>query len=493
MNRPRTSALIVASAAALAALAVVLLLGLALLSVRGQVAVIAGDATNALVWPRVALESSDGRFTVVSLTDVRDRAYLALMADGQHVEVLDWQKNPGSTPTWTWRWRFPPLRSESYELRFYHSCNEGCVEWTRVHIGPLTTSVADRIERIPTKLGVVFANPERDWHNRAGWAVDLAYAAQEHDGYTVDDLAERAYRNHRLGLRTLVRVDFDKGQSLPPAGDYVALETYLRYLTRLARDDRLREVYAFIIGSGFNADDGNANAAQRKVTPEWYARVFNGYGEAVQNTRNVVQAMRAANPLVRILVGPVRPWVTDQNGPRKHETNAPWLNYMNTLVAAIDESARAKAVAGIPLAAPDGFAINAPGRPDAPELTASQAAREPLTDLKRAEWNGAQAGFRVYRDWLAIINAYPTTRGLPVYINSTNTAPPDQKTPPMQNYPKGWLTNALNAINDEPQVQALCWFMDALPGDPTWDAYSLSGQQGKLAEAADEFDALLHR
>lgn len=166
---------------------------------------------------------------------------------------------------------------------------------------------------------------------------------------------------------------------------------------------------------------------------------------------------------------------------------------MNSLVAAIDESARLKAAAGIPLAAPDGFAINAPGQPDAPELTASQAAREPLNDIKRAEWNGAQAGFRVYRDWLAIINAYPTTRGSPVYINSTNTYAPDQKIPPVQNYPKGWLTSALDAINDEPQIQALCWFMDELPNDPNRDAYSLSRRRGKLAEAADEFDALLRR
>lgn len=285
-------------------------------------------------------------------------------------------------------------------------------------------------------------------------------------------------------------MDFDKGQTLPPNSDYVALETYLRYL---ARDARLREAYAFIIGSGFNEDGSNSKSLDKKVTPEWYARVFNGYGESIQNARSVVQAMRAVNPAVRILVGPVRPWVDDQNGSREYVIDAPWLNYMNTLVAAIDETARTKATAGIPLAAPDEFAINVPGRPDAPELTASHAARELLTDLKRAEWNGAQAGFRAYRDWLTIINAYSTTRGSPVYINSTNTFTPDQQVPPVRNYPKGWLTSALQAVNSEPQIHSPCWFMDDLPDDPNWDAYSLSNRQGKLANAVDEFDALLKR
>lgn len=193
----------------------------------------------------------------------------------------------------------------------------------RVGAAPDDTSVS--IEHIPTKLGVVFVNPERDWHNRAGWVVDLTYAAQEYTGYTADDLAERVYRNTVQGLRTLIRVDFDKGQTVPPAGDYVALETYLRYLARLARDVRLRDAYAFIIGSGFNEDGSNSKAAGKKSTSEWYARIFNGYGEAVQNTRNIVQIMRAVNPAVRILVGPVRPWVSDQNGLRTYEIDAPWL------------------------------------------------------------------------------------------------------------------------------------------------------------------------
>ncbi|WP_169238987.1 hypothetical protein [Candidatus Roseilinea sp. NK_OTU-006] len=472
-------------------LVLLFMLGLTLLPIRGQVVVIPGDATDALAWPRVVIESQDSRFTVVALTEADPKVHVAMTLDGRHVPLLDWRQNPGTVPTWTWRWRFEAPNAPSYALHFFHDCAAGCLDWTRVQIGRANPEAALNIDRRATKLCAVWANPERNWHNRAAWSVELTYAAQAYDGYNADDLAWRVWRNSRAGLRTLVRVDYDKGQTIPPTGDYLALERYLGYLTRLARDVRLRAVYAFIVGSGFNERTSNVQSPEQPVTPEWYARVFNGYGEPADNTHNAVQAMRAARLDVRVLVGPVRPWVADQTGARTYAVDAPWLNYMNTVVAALDEAARAKAKAGISLAAPDGFALNAFGRPNAPEMQAAPAAEEPQRDLRRAEWNGAQAGFRVYRDWLAIINSYPSTRGLPVYITASNTFAPGEVTPPAQNYPTGWLTSALAAINAEPQVQSLCWFMDWLPDDASWDAFSLTNRQGKLGDAADEFDALL--
>ncbi|MGH2523044.1 MAG: hypothetical protein ACRDH2_11125, partial [Anaerolineales bacterium] len=205
---------------------------------------------------------------------------------------------------------------------------------------------------------------------------------------------------------------------------------------------------------------------------------------------NVVQVIRAENPVTRVLVGPVGPWVNDQDGQKRYRLDVPWLNYMNTLVAALDNAAAAKSAIGISLAAPDGFAIRASGRPDAPELDPAAGTDEPRLDLQRPEWDGAQAGFRVYRDWLDIINTYPHTRGLPVYITSTNTFTPDGKTP-AENYPRGWLTTALAVINEEPQIQALCWFIDSFPMDTQWELFSLTNPRGRLVDAADEFDTLL--
>jgi hypothetical protein len=347
----------------------------------------------------------------------------------------------------------------------------------------------------PTKLGAVFADPQRDWHGRSAWDVELTYAdLADRAFWGIDDLATRVHRATASGLRVLVRVDYAQGQSLPPADDQLALAEYLFYLQRLARDERLQDVYGYLLGSGFNEAGSNSLAPGRPVTPEWYARTFNGYGEPVAHGDNAVQVIRAANPHVRVLVGPVRPWNDDQDGARRHTIDAPWLNYMNALVYALDSSARLKSEAGIPMAAPDGFALHAPGRPSAPELGDASPAQEPRLDLRREAWNGAQAGFRVYRDMLAAINAHPSTRGLPVYITATNTYVAGEDIPPAQNYPQGWLTAALQEVNGEPQVHALCWFLDDdRSGDTRWNYFSLAERPGRLVYAAEEFDALLQQ
>lgn len=478
-------------------LALLALMGLAgywLIPIPGQVAFVPGDTRNVLVWPQVRIEPErlePGQLVTVFVTDITPWANVALTINGRRARFEDWYQNPGGD-TWTWRWTFIVPDRNSYSIVFYYDCDTGCIERTRVTIGASGTTRAAATTRMPTKLCVVFANPERDWHNRSGWDVELTYALQaEEDYWRIDDLAERVQQATDQGLRVLVRVDYDKQQSLPPADDYVALDTYLKYIRRLARDARLKDVHGYIIGSGFNTQGNNAQAPDKPVTPEWYARVFNGYDAEVTHTDNVVQTIRAENPHPQILVGPVRPWNTDQNGQRRYTINVPWLNYMNTLVAALDESAQAKAAAGIPFVTPDGFAIQAPGRPDAPEIGSHDGADEPRLDIQRADWNGAQVGFRVYRDWLAIINRYPTIRGLPVYVTSTNTFTPDTGTPPAQNYARGWLSNALDVINREPQIKALCWFIDYFPHDSQWDLFSLTKKPGRLIDADEEFDALL--
>ena len=311
--------------------------------------------------------------------------------------------------------------------------------------------------------------------------------------WRVDEVAARVQQATAQGLTVLLRVEYDKGQTLPPVDDFLALEAYLAGVRRLARDQRLQGVYGLVIGSGLNARNSSTAAAAAPITPAWYARVFNGFGEPLRHTDNVVQLVRRENRQLRLLVGPVRPWITDQNGSRTYTVDAPWLNYMNTLVAALDEAASAKATVGIAYSAPDGFALQVPGRPDAAELIGVAPDQEPRQILTFAEWPAAQMGFQVYQDWLAIINQYDTTRGLPTYVTATNTFAPGVETPPAQNYPPGWLTTALMVINTEPQVHTLCWFLDLMPGDDRWDDFSLTRQRGKLLYAAEEFDALLQQ
>jgi hypothetical protein len=473
------------------ALLVVLIGGVWLLPISGGVMVMPGEAPDAPHWPVVSLSPTSpkpGQRVDLWVTDVQAFPHVKLVVDGASHEPVAWPSALDDTLIWKWQFVIPEGGARRAVL--YHDCHTGCVVWKRIDLqAAYDPPPADTV---PIKLGVVFANPDRDWHGRSGWVMDLTYARLAGAAYWgIGDLAARVHQANAKGLRVLVRVDYDQGQSLPPVGDEEALTEYLAYLQRLARDDRLGNVYGYILGSSYNSLDSNTLSRDGAVTPEWYARVFNGYGGGVSRTDNAVQAMRAENSSVRVIVGSVRPWSADSDGERRYAIDAPWLNYMNTLVALLDEGAQAKASAGIPLAAPDGFAIHASGRPEAPELVGQAESEEPRIDLGRSEWDGAQAGFRIYRDWLDIINAYPTTRGLPVYITTVNTYIRDEGVPPSQNYPSGWLTTALEVIDGEPQVHAVCWFIDDFPHDTQWDQFSLTQRSGRLADAAEEFDALL--
>lgn len=472
------------------ALAAAVLIGFWLLPIQGQILILTDRRQTHLgAWPQMTIDppaARPGEQVVVYVRDTAPWAHVKLLVDGVEAP-RDESYDAGDGP-WQWRWRFTVPATPQYTAVFYHNCHTGCIERGRIHIGAAPPVATPEPARVPTKLGVVFADPNRDWHGRAGWTVELTYAQQpDNPTFGIDGLAWRVHQARRQGLRALVRVAYDQQQALPPVDDELALAQYLQYLTRLARDDRLQDVYGYIIGSGYNTQGENRRAPDRITTPTWYARVFNGYGLAATRADNAVQTIRAIRPQTRVLVGPVTPWTADGDGRLRDPLDQPWLNYFNTLVAHLNDSTRAKASAGIPLASPDGFALQAPGRPAA---ASDDPAREPSTDLNRREWGSAQAGFRVYRDWLAIINRYPTTQGLPVYITSTNTWTIDTQIPPAQNYPAGWLTNALAEVNATPQIEALCWFLDAPLGE-FWEEFSLRRHPGRLNDAAEEFDRLL--
>lgn len=461
----------------------------------GQILLVPTNWQKVTVWPQVQLETSNslpGETVTVLIYDPTPWAHVKLFVNGIEATPHGYQFNQASIYEWNWSFTVPD--TPIYQLFFYRDCHTGCQTWTTVTAGqsaPFMTP-APLPNELPTKLGVVFANPKRDWHNRNGRDIELTYAQlAEEDYWGVDDLATRVKTATNKGLFVLVRVDYAQGQSIPPPDDQVALDGYLNYLKRLARDERLQTVYGYVIGSGFNTDGNNTLSPGNRVTPEWYARVFNGYGTPLTHSDNAIQIIHAENPAVRVIVGPVSPWRTDQDGQIPYTINVPWLNYFNTLVKAINDSTQAKSLLGIANTAPDGFAVQAPGRPDIPEMSSFNQANEPKINMPRDTWGGAQAGFRVYQDWLSVINVYPHTTGLSVFITSTNTFDFETNTPPAQNYPTGWLTGAYEVINQEPQIVALCWFIDFFPHDAQWDFFSLTNPRGLSIDAAEEFDALL--
>ncbi|MCZ7668019.1 MAG: hypothetical protein M5U34_12915 [Chloroflexi bacterium] len=164
---------------------------------------------------------------------------------------------------------------------------------------------------------------------------------------------------------------------------------------------------------------------------------------------------------------------------------------MNSVVTYINAAAAAKIEHGISDTAPDGFAIQAFGRVDAPELSAAQRAQEPFIPLHREEWGEAQAGFRIYQDWLDIINQYEYTAGKPVYINASNTFEQRNRTFSCRQLPRKLVEQCPEAINQEPQIRTLAWFPESLPHDEQWAMFSLTTPRALLIEASQEFDALL--
>ncbi|MBX3059217.1 MAG: hypothetical protein KF770_22340 [Anaerolineae bacterium] len=461
--------------------------------IPGQVLLVPDNWQQISAWPQVRLENEilrPGERATTVIFDTVPWAYVKLLA-GTAEGTLESHTTDRATAVTQWNWSFTVPDEPGYTLAFYHDCHTGCQHWTTVNVGK-TPPAAPPSAAIPTKLGVVLADPDRNWHNRAGWDVEITYAQlAEEEFWGIDDLAQRVEAAAAKGLRVLVRVDFGQGQSIPPVDDYRALELYLRYLRRLARDDRLQRVYGYIIGSSFNTAANNSQSPGQPVTPGWYARVFNGYNAPPANTDNALQTIRAENQTARVLVGPVAPWNVDQDGALPFPQAAPWLNYFYALVTAVNQSAQDKSQYGIALNAPDGFAVQAPGYPDAPELADLARAGEPRLNLPHPEWPAAQAGFRVYQEWLEIINAQPHTRGTPVYVTATHTYHPGSNREPAENYAPGWLTSALDVVNEEPQIAALCWFLDVFPHDDQWDFFSLAEGHGLLGEAAKEFDMLL--
>lgn len=447
-------------------------------------------------WPRVTFERvwkavTNSDMLDIYVEDITPWVYVRLETDEFAAGTLIEHGGFSEEQVWLWHWSIP-WDDDITWLELYHSCHEGCQHWSTLYLRATPPEIELPPVRVPTKLCVVLPNPDRNWHGRQGWVVEITYAAlAEGEFWGIHDLVRRVQRHIRNGLLVLVRVEYQQGQSIPPRNNVLQLEQYLRYARQLARDERLRGIYGYIIGSNFNTAASNSLAAGQYVTPEWYARVFNGYGVEPSLTNNAIQVIKNANPNINVLVGPVSAWNTDQDGREQFRINTPWLNYMNSILAYINESATTKSALGIDGAAPDGFAVQAFGRINHADVPAEEAFLEPRLSLRHNEWEAAQAGFQIYTDWLQIINSYPYTSGKPVFISATNTFDGTQSSVPAENYPPGWLTEAAHVIDQEPQIRSLCWFMDYFARDTQWSMFSLTDQPGQLAHAADEFELLL--
>lgn len=174
-----------------------------------------------------------------------------------------------------------------------------------------------------TLVGASWTRNTRDWHSKSGWDVQLVYATGDPSfSYTAIGPAVKA--SHDAGRHVLVRLDYARGQSLPPENDSQALATYLQVLQAMCGAPNFKNIaYGYIIGNEYNSSDENTLMPAKPsppsppppepplhygISPEWYARVFNGYGTPVGATDNAIETVRAVQSDVWVLVGAVAPY-----------------------------------------------------------------------------------------------------------------------------------------------------------------------------------------
>ena len=237
-----------------------LLGGYWLLPISGTVTIDPTGQVGQEPWPRMSIEPTDpqpGDRVTVTVTDNRPWVHVLLTVDGVPAEILEWGEDPAFS-TWTWHWEITLSENSSVDdslLDFYVNCRFGCRSRGRLALGSAAaTALPPSIPVRQTKLCTSLVDPQREWHGSRGWVVDVTYARLADDDtdrfWRVDELATRVADARRKGLRVLVRADYDQGQTLPGADDYLGLTEYLAFVERLAQDDWLAGIYAYIIGSG---------------------------------------------------------------------------------------------------------------------------------------------------------------------------------------------------------------------------------------------------
>jgi len=176
------------------------------LPIQGQVYVTTGNGEPAIVFPQTRIEPR-ANATNVFITDNVAWSNVGIAVNGKLYPASDWQAN--SNGIVTWRWELAPnaaLQSSALngDLIFYHSCQTGCVERTRLGLGK-TNATVQASQWNPTKLGVVFANPKRDWRGRSGWDVEMTYSTLAEDSDSSRKSAHTRSRRSRPSFQDAAR------------------------------------------------------------------------------------------------------------------------------------------------------------------------------------------------------------------------------------------------------------------------------------------------
>jgi hypothetical protein len=196
----------------------------------------------------------------------------------------------------------------------------------------------------------------------------------------------------------------------------------------------------------------------------WVARVVFGHGTDPNDTGNVFQFARTADPDVMVLAPAVGPYSPDTAGdtngceiPDGRGILAPWESYMYDLARSSYNNEW-----HVPEIGDVKFAIHTYGRTGG-DGRANGGPEEPWNDVREGTY-GAQFGSRWLQDALfycrqGLLNSAYGVDYYPggILISEANTLTDAM---PCDSYPNGWWQNLIRYVNQFPNVMGLAAFVD---------------------------------
>src|SRR5438874_1971871 len=231
---------------------------------------------------------------------------------------------------------------------------------------------------------------------RNALSVELLYAADGDRGIAA--VANRIGELHALGVRVLLRVDQEPGQTVPVEGDFVGKYNFAHFFERLAQDPVISQVAGIIVGNEPNLKAENARGRDGGISADWYMKVHSGANAAADDDADVYTRLRSSGYMGDVLIAAAAPWSADTDGtlasyptPRGATGTMPWLRYAATLYWLAYNASRLpyRDVKGAVHTYSNVLACLGLGLNPALEPTYTDA-------LRNSDWNMCQYGIRVY-------------------------------------------------------------------------------------------------
>lgn len=311
---------------------------------------------------------------------------------------------------------------------------------------------------------VLYGNPSCD--------IELIYVKNSPPGFDAESVRNRVKTIFKKGdVDIWLRLDWQPGQTLPPAGDTKALVEYTQMAANIAKDDILSTVAGIICGNEPNHKT-EWRVSEIPLTPRWVAKCV--YEDTFQAVKKQSSDMLVIAPAVSV-------FTSDLTGsklylpPDDRVLLSPWERYMYEMAYFCYDK-------GLP-AAEVIFAMHTYSRVG-PDGNLNGASKEPASGV-REEAYGAYFGTQSLDD---LLYAAAQSNGgfLPPIIVSEWNCFADAA--PNISYPKGLLKEVVKYILSKPNVLGFANFVDE-DRSGVWNntamSYSKKTKQSKIVEGDD--------